>query len=64
MICLNSIRNVDKGDRATAEQVLDNRTRLILFKMQNQNLFSEINGCVSTGKEVIMTISIIIAFIH
>ena len=43
---------MDKGDRATSEQVLDNRTRLILFKMQQKGMFSEINGCVSTGKEV------------
>lgn len=42
----------DKADRATTEQVLDPRTRMILFKMLNKGVFSEINGCVSTGKEV------------
>ena len=42
----------DKSDRATNEQVLDPRTRLILFKMIGRGLVSEINGCVSTGKEV------------
>ena len=41
----------DKSDRATVEQVLDPRTRMILFKMLAQNLIEEINGCVSTGKE-------------
>ncbi|KAI7860464.1 RIO1 family-domain-containing protein [Circinella umbellata] len=41
----------DKADRATVEQVLDPRTRIILFKMLNNGIFYEINGCVSTGKE-------------
>ena len=47
----------DKSDRATNEQVLDPRTRLILFKMIGRGLIHEVNGCVSTGKEVIKTIS-------
>lgn len=42
----------DKSDRATNEQVLDPRTRIILFKMINRGLIEEVNGCVSTGKEV------------
>jgi RIO kinase 1 len=42
----------DKSDRATNEQVLDPRTRIILFKMIGRGLLYEINGCVSTGKEV------------
>jgi RIO kinase 1 len=42
----------DKSDRATNEQVLDPRTRTILFKMIGRGLIYEINGCVSTGKEV------------
>ncbi|KAH9480406.1 Serine/threonine-protein kinase rio1 [Psilocybe cubensis] len=41
----------DKSDRATNEQVLDPRTRLILFKMIGRGLIDEVNGCVSTGKE-------------
>ncbi|XP_018335842.1 serine/threonine-protein kinase RIO1 [Agrilus planipennis] len=45
------IRTKDKKDRATAEQVMDLRTRMILFKLLNRNLISEINGCISTGKE-------------
>ena len=43
----------DKSDRATNEQVLDPRTRLILFKMIGRGLIHEVNGCVSTGKEVL-----------
>ena len=42
----------DKSDRATSEQVLDPRTRIILFKMIGRGLIYEVNGCVSTGKEV------------
>ncbi|BGP50129.1 Serine/threonine-protein kinase rio1 [Rhodotorula kratochvilovae] len=41
----------DKSDRATNEQVLDPRTRLILFKMLGRGLIERIDGCVSTGKE-------------
>lgn len=42
----------DKADRATTEQVLDPRTRIILFKMIGRGILQEINGCISTGKEV------------
>mmetsp|Transcript_29019 Transcript_29019/g.46939 ORF Transcript_29019/g.46939 Transcript_29019/m.46939 type:complete len:577 (-) Transcript_29019:532-2262(-) len=41
----------EKADRATVEQVLDPRTRMILFKMLHRGTISEINGCISTGKE-------------
>lgn len=41
----------DRSDRATSEQVLDPRTRLILFKLLNSGYLSEIDGCLSTGKE-------------
>ncbi|KAH8315270.1 hypothetical protein KR074_001734 [Drosophila pseudoananassae] len=41
----------DKHDRATAEQVMDPRTRMILFKLLNRGMIQEINGCISTGKE-------------
>ena len=44
-------KSKDKADRATVEQALDPRTRMVLFKMLNRGLFNEINGCVSTGKE-------------
>ncbi|XP_039609309.1 serine/threonine-protein kinase RIO1 isoform X2 [Polypterus senegalus] len=41
----------DKSDRATVEQVLDPRTRMILFKMLSRGVISDISGCISTGKE-------------
>lgn len=44
-------RTADKSDRATSEQVLDPRTRMILLQMINRNIVSEVNGCISTGKE-------------
>lgn len=44
-------RTKDKHDRATAEQVMDPRTRMILFKMLSKNVIEEVNGCISTGKE-------------
>ncbi|KAH9329491.1 hypothetical protein KI387_001599 [Taxus chinensis] len=45
------IRNNERADRATVEQVLDPRTRMVLFKMLNRGVFQDINGCISTGKE-------------
>lgn len=47
----DTFRVKDKSDRATVEQVLDPRTRMILFKMLSRGVISEINGCISTGKE-------------
>lgn len=44
-------KSADKSDRATSEQVLDPRTRMILLQMINRNILSEVNGCLSTGKE-------------
>jgi len=41
----------DKADRATVEQVMDPRTRMILFKLLNRGFITEIDGCISTGKE-------------
>ena len=44
--------NSSRSDRATSEQVLDPRTRMILFKLLNNNVLTSIDGCISTGKEV------------
>ena len=40
-----------RDDRATSEQVLDPRTRLILFKLLSRGALETIDGCLSTGKE-------------
>ncbi|RDA92052.1 hypothetical protein CP533_0974 [Ophiocordyceps camponoti-saundersi (nom. inval.)] len=44
-------RDKDKADRATSDQVLDRRTRMILLQMINRGSVSEIHGAISTGKE-------------
>jgi len=44
-------RDKDKADRATSDQVLDQRTRMILLQMINRGVVSEIHGAISTGKE-------------
>lgn len=41
----------EKADRATVEQAIDPRTRMVLFKMLNRGIFHDMNGCISTGKE-------------
>lgn len=44
-------RSNDKSDRATSEQVLDPRTRMILLQLINRGYIHAINGVISTGKE-------------
>lgn len=55
-IRLDSVKQVsdkekDKADRATSDQVLDQRTRMILLQMINRGTVSEVHGAISTGKE-------------
>ncbi|RWV84769.1 hypothetical protein GW17_00053494, partial [Ensete ventricosum] len=58
-MAIGRTRNTEKADRATVEQItspdwqaIDPRTRMVLFKMLNRGVFHDINGCISTGKEV------------
>ena len=45
-------KHTGRSDRATVDQVMDPRTRLMLFKIVNENkYFSSLYGCISTGKE-------------
>ncbi|KAI1500419.1 RIO1 family-domain-containing protein [Biscogniauxia marginata] len=44
-------REKDKADRATSDQVLDQRTRMILYQIINRGVISEVHGAISTGKE-------------
>ena len=44
-------KGAEKSERATSEQVLDPRTRMILLQMINRDIVSEVHGCLSTGKE-------------
>ncbi|KAG1330926.1 serine/threonine-protein kinase RIO1 [Cocos nucifera] len=50
-MAIGRIKNTEKADRATVEQAIDPRTRMVLFKMLNRGVFHDINGCISTGKE-------------
>ena len=40
-----------KDHRKTEDMVLDNRTKVVLFKLLKRDILHEINGCISTGKE-------------
>ena len=46
-----AFRVKDRADRATVEQVIDARVSRILYKLINKGEITEINGCISTGKE-------------
>ncbi|KAL3845476.1 hypothetical protein ACJIZ3_002879 [Penstemon smallii] len=50
-MAIGKTKTTEKADRATVEQAIDPRTRMVLFKMLNRGVFNEINGCISTGKE-------------
>ncbi|GAB4860443.1 hypothetical protein Ancab_035603 [Ancistrocladus abbreviatus] len=50
-MAIGRTKNTEKADRATVEQAIDPRTRMVLFKMLNRGVFNDINGCISTGKE-------------
>ncbi|KAL9256189.1 Serine/threonine-protein kinase RIO1-like protein [Drosera capensis] len=50
-MAIGKTRNTEKADRATVEQAIDPRTRMVLFKMLNRGVFNDMNGCISTGKE-------------
>ncbi|KAG6393178.1 hypothetical protein SASPL_147413 [Salvia splendens] len=50
-MAIGKTKTTEKADRATVEQAIDPRTRMVLFKMLNKGIFNDINGCISTGKE-------------
>ena len=41
----------EKKEHSTQEHALDAKTRLMLFKLVDRGILTEINGCISTGKE-------------
>lgn len=45
------VSHTGRDDRATTEQCLDPRTRLVLFRLLSTGVFEKIDGCLSTGKE-------------
>ncbi|KAK2350577.1 non-specific serine/threonine protein kinase [Trifolium repens] len=50
-MAIGKTKTTEKADRATVEQAIDPRTRMVLFKMLNRGVFQDMNGCISTGKE-------------
>uniref|UniRef100_A0A3B4EJA6 Serine/threonine-protein kinase RIO3 n=1 Tax=Pygocentrus nattereri TaxID=42514 RepID=A0A3B4EJA6_PYGNA len=44
----------EKKEHSTAEQAVDSKTRLLMYKMVNAGILENINGCVSTGKESVV----------
>lgn len=44
-------KDKDRADRATVEQVLDPRTRLVLYRLIQRGFIESMEGCISTGKE-------------
>ncbi|XP_015208974.1 serine/threonine-protein kinase RIO3 [Lepisosteus oculatus] len=49
-----SARLHEKKEHSTAEQAVDPKTRLLMFKMVNAGILENINGCISTGKESVV----------
>ncbi|TRY91383.1 hypothetical protein DNTS_013514 [Danionella cerebrum] len=49
-----SARLHEKKEHSTAEQAVDPRTRLLMYKMVNAGILEHINGCISTGKESVV----------
>uniref|UniRef100_A0A3P8WPG8 Serine/threonine-protein kinase RIO3 n=1 Tax=Cynoglossus semilaevis TaxID=244447 RepID=A0A3P8WPG8_CYNSE len=49
-----SARLHEKKEHSTAEQAVDPRTRLLMFKMVNSGVLENINGCISTGKKSVV----------
>jgi RIO kinase 1 len=48
----DKILNNDRSkDRATVEEVFDNKTRMVVFDLMNSGIFYELNGVISAGKE-------------
>jgi RIO kinase 1 len=45
------ISHTGRDDRATSEQCMDPRTRLLLFRLLSSGFLALIDGCLSTGKE-------------
>jgi len=47
-------RLLDKEDKAVAEQAVDPKTRILLYKLVNGGVLDAINGVISTGKEAVI----------
>ncbi|XP_065651499.1 serine/threonine-protein kinase RIO3 [Hydra vulgaris] len=50
----NGFRVHDKNEHSTHEKALDENTRLIIYKMVNNETLERFNGIISTGKEAVV----------
>lgn len=44
----------EKKEKSTAEKVLDEKSRILLFKLVNGEVLESINGVIATGKESVV----------
>ncbi|CAH1802206.1 unnamed protein product [Owenia fusiformis] len=44
----------EKKEHSTSEQAIDPRTKLIMYKLVNNEILESINGVISTGKEAVV----------
>lgn len=44
----------DKEEKATSEMAIDQKTRILLYKLINADILKKIHGIVSTGKESVI----------
>ncbi|CAG7828927.1 unnamed protein product [Allacma fusca] len=44
----------DKIDKSTSEMAIDAKTRLLLYKLVNNNILDKVYGIISTGKEAVV----------
>lgn len=44
----------EKKEKSTAESVMDENSRLLIFKLMNQGILDEVNGAINTGKEAVV----------
>ena len=47
-------RIADKVDKASTDQAIDPKTKVLLFKLVNGGVLDSINGVISTGKEAVI----------
>lgn len=44
----------EKKEKSTAEKVLDEKSRILVFKLINRGILDTVNGVISTGKESVV----------
>lgn len=44
----------EKKEKSTAEKVLDEKSRILVYKLVNRGILDTVNGVISTGKESVV----------